>query len=217
MPTGYTAFIEDGKVTTAKEFLHICLRNFGLCWSLRDSDVPMDVPDLEPYLKEGFQKEITYHKKKLDKAKKDLEEFLKLPDEELYSRWAKTAKEKIERYQEHYEEARKKNVDYDKFLKAIQGWQPSEDFKGIKKFAIEQITISKDNSPEYWLNEKAKVAVPSMSDFISNHDKIVADLRSPIDWDIKYHQEEYDRLLKGRDSALDFYHRFKEELKSINE
>ena len=30
MPTGYTAFIEDGDITTGKEFLLLCLRNFGI-------------------------------------------------------------------------------------------------------------------------------------------------------------------------------------------
>lgn len=30
MPTGYTAYIEDGSITTGKEFLMLCLRNFGI-------------------------------------------------------------------------------------------------------------------------------------------------------------------------------------------
>ena len=30
MPTGYTAGIEDGKITTGKEFLKLCTRGFGI-------------------------------------------------------------------------------------------------------------------------------------------------------------------------------------------
>lgn len=30
MPTGYTAFIEDGDITTGREFLLLCSRNFGV-------------------------------------------------------------------------------------------------------------------------------------------------------------------------------------------
>ena len=36
MPTGYTAFIEDGDITTGKEFLLLCLRNFGIAIDVRD-------------------------------------------------------------------------------------------------------------------------------------------------------------------------------------
>lgn len=42
MPTGYTAFIEDGDITTSKEFLLLCLRNFGIAIDVRDE--PLTVP-----------------------------------------------------------------------------------------------------------------------------------------------------------------------------
>ncbi len=42
MPTGYTAFIEDGDITTGKEFLLLCLRNFGIAIDVRDE--PLTVP-----------------------------------------------------------------------------------------------------------------------------------------------------------------------------
>ena len=36
MATGYTQQIINGGVKTPKEFLHLCLRNFGVCYSMRD-------------------------------------------------------------------------------------------------------------------------------------------------------------------------------------
>lgn len=30
MPTGFTSFIENGTITTGKDFLLLCSRNFGL-------------------------------------------------------------------------------------------------------------------------------------------------------------------------------------------
>ena len=36
MPTGYTAYIEDGNITTGKEFLKLCLREFGIAVDMRD-------------------------------------------------------------------------------------------------------------------------------------------------------------------------------------
>lgn len=42
MPTGYTAFIEDGNITTGKEFLLLCSRAFGIAMEIRDE--PLSVP-----------------------------------------------------------------------------------------------------------------------------------------------------------------------------
>lgn len=42
MPTGYTAFIEDGDITTGREFLLLCSRNFGVAIDVRDE--PLSVP-----------------------------------------------------------------------------------------------------------------------------------------------------------------------------
>ena len=42
MPTGYTAGIEDGTITTGKDFLKLCTRAFGIAMDLRDE--PLSVP-----------------------------------------------------------------------------------------------------------------------------------------------------------------------------
>ena len=36
MPTGYTAYIEDGSITTGKEFLKLCSRAFGVAIDIKD-------------------------------------------------------------------------------------------------------------------------------------------------------------------------------------
>lgn len=217
MPTGYTSFIEDGKVKNPADFLHICLRNFGVCWSMRDSDVPMDAKDFESAIREGFQESIDYYRKQLDHAKKQLEEFNALSDEDLYKRYETETTEKYNRYNELYAESLKKNATYDKFLNAIKAWTPSEDFQGIKDFAIQQIEISMDKNPVYWGNEAEKVGLPTREKFEKMKDSIKSDMCQNINWEINYYQEELDKKIKGLAGALDFYHRFKEEIKSINE
>ena len=42
MPTGYTAYIEDGSITTGKEFLKLCSRAFGVAIDIKDE--PLSVP-----------------------------------------------------------------------------------------------------------------------------------------------------------------------------
>ena len=42
MPTGYTAYIEDGDITTGKDFLKLCTRAFGV--AIDQKDDPLSVP-----------------------------------------------------------------------------------------------------------------------------------------------------------------------------
>ena len=36
MPTGYTSYIKDEKITSGKEFLKLCTRAFGIAVDLKD-------------------------------------------------------------------------------------------------------------------------------------------------------------------------------------
>lgn len=45
MPTGFTSFIENGKITTGKDFLLLCSRNFGLAAEIsRDKGLRAPIP-----------------------------------------------------------------------------------------------------------------------------------------------------------------------------
>ena len=55
MPTGYTQQIIDGTVKTPKEFLHLCLRNFGVCVSMRDVPFNESQVDYTEYIKKYYQ------------------------------------------------------------------------------------------------------------------------------------------------------------------
>ena len=57
MPTGYTAYIEDGDITTGKEFLKLCTRAFGIAIDLKDEPLSVPTPThFEPntYYKERY-------------------------------------------------------------------------------------------------------------------------------------------------------------------
>ena len=88
MPTGYTAHIEKGTVKTPKDFLRICLRNFGICLPIRDNDdIPLSETDLLPYIKEEIQKEIDFYEERLKNSIAELNRFDKLSEEDLYEKW----------------------------------------------------------------------------------------------------------------------------------
>ena len=65
MPTGYTSYINDGEITSGKEFLKLCTRAFGI------KDESLDVPtpnhfEPDPYYEKAYKDSLksrdkTYH------------------------------------------------------------------------------------------------------------------------------------------------------------
>lgn len=45
MPTGYTSYINDGKITSGKEFLKLCTRAFGIAVDLKDESLDVPTPN----------------------------------------------------------------------------------------------------------------------------------------------------------------------------
>lgn len=214
MPTGYTAHIEDGKITSPKQFLHSCLLAFGVCYKINES-VDILEEDYEPHLRAAFDKSIDYHLTRLNAARDQLAAFNQLTEDELYEMYRQETDKKYASYMKYYADALRKNETYDKFLDKIKEWKPSADFQEIKDFAIEQIDISKTKDPAYWANQADRVGTPSRERFEREKEEIIKDLRHQIDWEIEYNQKGYDDAVKNKESALDFYRRFKEEIKSL--
>lgn len=139
MPTGYTYRIENGEVKTGKEFLIMCAREFGACVTMRDKGVDEPIPEkFEPndYYAEALDRAFA----KIDKYRNmTLDEAKALIDEE---------------YEKKQEECRvaiidelKKGKLYSKVQKEIEEWNPPTDaHTGLKKFALNQIKISTNDS-----------------------------------------------------------------------
>lgn len=79
MPTGYTAYIKDGDITTGKDFLKLCLRNFGIAINMRDEPLSKPVStqfEPDPYYKKDYEKAVEirnkYRQMTFEEAKKKL-------------------------------------------------------------------------------------------------------------------------------------------------
>lgn len=148
MPTGYTQPIIDGIVKTPKEFLHLCLRNFGVCISMRD--MPLDSQeDYTESIKKYYQKSIDFNTKELKIAKEEYARIINLSDDELYMEYVKKFTDNRDYYQKRTDEVKKQNAQYQSFYDAIKNWDCSEEFSNIKKFALDQIDISKEAEDYY--------------------------------------------------------------------
>ena len=214
MPTGYTQQIIDGTVKTPKEFLHLCLRNFGVCISMRDMPFDAQQVDYTEYIKKYYQDLIGYHNKALENAKAEYERVINLSDDDFYEMYVERFSHNREYYQKRTDEAKKQNAQYQSFYDAIKNWDCSEEFSNIKKFALDQIDISKEDE-DYYADELSKEML-TKEEFISNDkSKYKEDLLKHAISDISYHQKELDNEIKTMNNVLAFYERFKKEIEKL--
>ena len=212
MPTGYTQPIIDGTVKTPKEFLHLCLRNFGVCISMRDMPLDSQV-DYTESIKKYYQDSLSHHVEELAYAKKEYERINNLSDDELYEIYVKRFSDDRDYYQKRTDVIKEQNSKYQSFYDAIKNWDCSEEFSNIKKFALDQIDISKEDEDFY--ADKLSKEMLTKEEFISNEkSKYKEDLLEQINWDIDYHQKELHVSITGMNNSLAFYERFKKEIEN---
>ena len=134
MPTGYTAGIEDGKITTGKEFLKLCTRAFGVAINLKDE--PLSVPTPTKF------DPNTYYKKRLEDEKANFEKFKAMSFEEARDEMIKAYKDRVDMYKSMLEGSLKRNKQYAKIRAEVEDWNPpTPDHIELKKFALKQIDM----------------------------------------------------------------------------
>ena len=213
MPTGYTQQIIDGTVKTPKEFLHLCLRNFGVCVSMRDESLNLQ-GDYTEYIKKYYQDSMDYHTEALENAKREYKKIINLSDDNLYEMYVKNFSDNREYCRKRADEAKKQNAKYQSFYDAIKNWDCSEEFSNIKKFAMDQINISKDDE-DYYVDKLSKEML-TKEEFISNgKSKYEEDLLKQAKWNIDYHQEQLNEITKKMNDTLAFYERFRKEIDKL--
>ena len=213
MPTGYTQQIIDGTVKTPREFLHLCLRNFGICISMRDE--PLNPQgDYTEYIKKYYQDSIGYLNKVLENAKKEYARISNLSDDNLYEMYVKKFTDNRNYYQKITDEAKKQNSKFQIFYDAIKNWDCSEEFNNIKKFALDQIDDSKE--PEDFYKDELTKKMLTKKEFISvNKYEYKENLLKNAEQDVNYKQERLDDAIKNMNDALAFYERFKKEIEKL--
>ena len=213
MPTGYTSFIEDGKITTAKQFLHLCLRNFGVTMLLRDTSMEVK-DDYTQDLVNAYQEEIDYHQKKLTEAEEKLKEIKSLSEDELFSRYIQDAQEDIESYTKYKEKCDADNSNYQRIAEDIRNWQCDSKFENIKQFALDQIRISKSD-PDYWEQKLQECHQPTREAFQEKKEEYLNGLIKDVQWDIDFHTEQLQKVRNRMEENLSFYKQFVQELENL--
>lgn len=213
MPTGYTSFIENGKVKSAKQFLHLCLRAFGVCTDMRDSSLEVKDDYTKDILK-GSQQYIDYHKELLERAEQRLSEIKSLSEEELRERYIKETKERIKDLQRCQTVEFSKYGDYLRIRESIKDWDCDPEFQKVKDFALDQIDISiPDDS--YYEEKLAEIGAPTNEGFQERKEQYLQKLIDDAQWDVNYHREEMENAVRRRDEKIRYYNGFKKELNKL--
>ena len=164
MPTGYTVGIEDGRITTGKDFLRLCTRAFGVAIDLKDE--PLSVPTPIKV------KPDTYFKDRLEEEKANLEKYKRMSFDEAKAEMLRSCADRVDMYRRMAEGSIERNKKYAKVRAEVKAWiPPTEKHLNLKKFALEQIDMSmtKQKYIDEWLqkaNEKIDDSDEAVENFI---------------------------------------------------
>lgn len=199
MPTGYTAYIEDGEITKGKDFLLKCARAFGACIDMKEDNLSVDIPaELKP---------STYHKEALERAYLELEKYKTMTLEEAQ----KIVNEDYEKNQKYYTEAivknRRINDRYTSIRNEIDKWTPpTSEHYNLKKFALEQIDISMNHNMEDYYKKELVKPKKTAEEYITTMIEGAAD-------NIKYHLKNWNEEVKRTDERNKWINDLRDSLK----
>lgn len=155
MPTGYTVGIEDGTITTGKDFLKLCTRAFGVALELKDEPLSVPTPvKFEP---------DTYYAKRLKEAESDFENFKSMSFEDAKAEMIKAYEDRIDMYKTMLKNSLRRNEQYAKVRDEVEAWNPpTEDHRELKKFALNQIDMCIDS--QEWIDRYREYAKELLDD-----------------------------------------------------
>ena len=163
--TGYTEQIENGNVTTGKDFLKLCTRAFGVAMDMIEKPLSVPTPthfEPNPYYKEKYDKAVEvrnkYRQMTFEEAKQDI---IKKHNAEITQ-----TKKFLEKY----------NLEDEKYKKVrdeIKEWiPPTPQYEALKNFALDQIDLSMNtylyNSLEKELNKELDISDDAVWKYINN-------------------------------------------------
>ena len=188
MPTGYTADVLDGKITTLAEFAKTCIKNFAACSHMRE-----DGPGAE------YRPRVadSYYKEQLDAAFQTMT-YLNDPAEwtAMASRCKQGILDKIEQYEASITKAKANRISTERMLVLVNDFDPpTSEYQGLKRFMIEQLetTLRFDCSTRFYEESLAELNT-KLRDF--NSVTAMQQLREQTSKDILRYNEEY---IKERD------------------
>ena len=183
MPTGYTAQVADGTITTLKDYALKCARAFGALASLRDT--PLSEPLVErlepdPYYKEDMVESMA-----------DLKNFKSLNDKELQVLHKQEYSNDIDSYEKRLKKTQEEQDRYKRMLREVNEYVAlSSDHIALKEFMKSQL----EDSIKY---DSYKPSKPKLQGFEEWKQDRMRALEQKVDYSSKAYNKELERTSKN--------------------
>lgn len=206
MPTGYTAYIEDGEITTGKEFLKLCTRAFGV--AIDQKEEPLSNPTHTKFEPDS------YYKKRYNEAVDKLKAAKDMTFNEVLSQMVERHAKKVSDCKRYAEKATEINRKYQKVRDEVEQWiPPTEDHNGIKKFALEQIDVSM--TKQEYIDEYIELSKQSLDDSNKAVEKYRAEYIDDCQKEVNRAYKSYKDELKRVADKNEFMRKFLDSLENI--
>ena len=181
MPTGYTASVNDGTITTLRDYALGCARAFGALIELRDEPSSAPIP-------QKF-KRSTYHDKALKDAEDDLASLSNLTPADRQAKADKANADALAYWQKSKADRAAIKARYDAMLAKAKGWTPpTSDHEEFKTFMVSQLEQSIDFDTTGYGPDEPPAPVTA--------EEWYADALKEAKRQVKYHTEGRDEEIK---------------------
>ena len=138
MPTGYTADVQNGKITEFKDFAMQCARAFGALVMMRDDPSDAQIP-------ERFEPQTKYYDDKIAECEARLAALKAMSPEEVREASLDAHAKAMERWYERKQERDLHRHRYESMLAKVRAWHPpTPDHAELASFMIRQLQESID-------------------------------------------------------------------------
>lgn len=168
MPTGYTSYIKDGKITSGKEFLKLCTRAFGIAIDLKEESLDVPTPShFEPH---------PYYEKRYKESLKSREKAYSMTLEEVKKDIISKYNDNKGRAEKILEECKDEDKKYLKVREEVEKWTPpTPEHENLKKFCLEQIDMSLNTDLYEWYEKDINKELDTSDDTIKKYIDILRD------------------------------------------
>lgn len=190
MPTGYTADVQDGKVTEFTDFVWRCARGMGALMNMRDE--PWDAP-----IPERFEPSTKYHDEAQAKAEARLAELRAMSPLAVREAAQQAYAESVRADSDYEARKDEQRARYEAMLAKVEVWEPpTQDHVGFKEFMASQLreSISFDCSiggyrdapkklePSEWHEAEVKKALRDIEYHSAEREKEIERTESRNQW-----------------------------------
>jgi len=135
MPTGYTYPVTDGKITQFNDFAMSCARAFGALISMRDDPSDAPIPD-------EIKPDTKYYDDRIAADTKRIDEIQAMTLADADTAALEAHREAMASRSKYLADKEVKAGRLNAMLAKVHAWSPPPDHTEMKRFMIDQLTIS---------------------------------------------------------------------------